>query len=78
MALVFSNENLNDIVKMIKSQEESGLSIKGVRETINNEAEEQKGRLLIMLLVTLGARSLRNLLTGEGTIRIVGGTIRTG
>ena len=78
MALVFSNENLNDIVKMIKSQEESGLSIKGVRETINNEAEEQKGRLLIMLLGTLGASSLRNLLTGEGTIRIVGGTIRTG
>ena len=41
-ALIISNEEMNDIMKMVKSFEECGLLIKGVRETIKNEAKEQK------------------------------------
>ena len=65
-----SNEEMNDSMKMIFiSLEESGLLIKGVRETIKNEAKEQKGGFPRMLLGTLGASLLGNLLTGKGTIR---------
>ena len=50
--------------------------IKGVSETIKNEAKEQKGGLLGMLLHVLGASLLGNLLTGEGTLRAGKNTIR--
>ena len=43
---------MNDIMKIVKSLEESGLLIKGVSEAIKNEAKEQKGRFLEMFLVT--------------------------
>ena len=83
--LVISNEEMNDIIKTVKSFEESGLLIKGVRKTIENEAKEQKEGFLGMLLGTLCATLLGNLLTGkstiradEGTIRAGGGTIRSG
>ena len=74
---LFSLLKMNDIMKIIKSFEESGLLIKGVSETIKNEAKEQKGGFLGMLLDILGASILGNLLTsqGRGTIR---GTIRAG
>ena len=42
-SLIVSNEEINDIMKIVKSLEESGLLIKGVREAIKNEAKEQKG-----------------------------------
>ena len=42
--------------------------IKDVSETIKNEAKEQKGGFLRMLLETLRAMSLGNLLTGKGAI----------
>ena len=58
ITLIISNEEMNDIMKIIKSLEESGLLTKGVRETIQNEAKEQKGGFLGMLLGTLGARLL--------------------
>ena len=64
------------IMKIVKSLAESGLLIKGVRETIKNEAKEQKGGFLSILLGTLGASLLGNLLTGKGTIREGEGTIR--
>ena len=76
--LIISNEEMNDIMKIVKSLEESSLSIKGVTETIKNEAKEQRGRFLGMLLGTLGASLLRNLLTGKGTIRASEGKIRVG
>ena len=60
---------MNDIMKIVKFLEESGLSIKGVSETIQNEAKEQKDGFLGMLLGTLGASLLGNLLTGKGVIR---------
>ena len=57
---------MNDIMKIVKSLEEFGLLIKGA---IKNEAKEQKGGFLSMLLGTLGTSLLGNLLTGKGTIR---------
>ena len=60
ITLIISNEEMNDIMKIIKSLEESVLLTKGVRETIQNEAKEQKGGFLGMLLGTLGARLLEN------------------
>ena len=76
--LIISNEEMNDIMKIIKSLEESGLLIKGVSETVKNEAKEQKGGFLGMLLGTLGASLFGNLLTGKGTIRAGKGTSRAG
>ena len=63
--LIISNEERNDSMKIVKSLEESGLLIKGVSKTIKNEAKEQKGGFLGMLLGTLRANLLRNLLTGK-------------
>ena len=76
--LLTSNEEMNDIMKIGKSLEKSGLLIKGVSQTIKNEAKEQKGGFLGMLLGTLGASILRNLLRGKGTIRAGEDTIRAG
>ena len=66
--IVISNEEMNDIMKIVKSVEESSLLIKGVSEAIKNEAKEQKGRYIGMLLGTLGAILLGNLLTGKGVV----------
>ena len=65
-----------DVMKIVKSLEESGLLITGVTETIKNEAEEQKRGFIRMLLGTLGASLLGNLLTSKGTIRGGEGTFR--
>ena len=73
-----SNKEMEDIMKIIKSLEEFELLIKWVSETIKNEAKKQKGRFLGMLLGTLDASLLGNLLTGKGTIRAGKGTIRAG
>ena len=66
--LIISNEEINDIMKILKSLEESGLLIKGISETIKNEAKEQKGGFLGMLLGTLYPSLLGNLLTGKDAI----------
>ena len=76
--LIISNEEMNDIMKIVKSLEESGLLIKGVSQTIKNETKEQKGLFLGMLLGTLGASLLGNLLTGKGTVRAGECTVRAG
>ena len=64
---------MKDIMKIVKSLEDSGLLLKGVSETIQNEVTEQKGGFLGMLFDTLGAILLGNMLTGnregEGIIR---------
>ena len=62
-------KKVNDIMKRVKSLEISGLLIKVISETIENEAKEQKGGFLRMLLETLETTLLRNLLTGRETIR---------
>ena len=78
---------MNDIMKIIKSPEESGLLIKEVSEIIKNEAKDQTGVFLGMLLGTLGASLLGNLLKGKGaiatsqwwcTVKAGKDTIRTG
>ena len=55
----------NDIMKIVKSLEKSSLLIKGVSKTIKSEAKEQKGGFIGMLLGTLGASLLGNLLTDK-------------
>ena len=67
--LIISTDEIEDIIKIVKSLEDSGLLLKGVTETVQNEVKEQKEGFLIMLLGTLGARVLGNLLTGEGRYR---------
>ena len=64
--------------KKVKSLRESGLLIKGVSETINNEAKEQKEGFLGMLLGTLDVSLLGYLLRGTSIIRADKGTIRAG
>ena len=68
MTLIISNEEINDIMKIATSLKESGLLIKGVSNAIKNETKERKGRFLGMLLGTLSASLLGNLLTGKDTI----------
>ena len=64
--LIISNDEIEDIVKIVKSLEDSGLLLKGLTETIQNEVKEEKGEFLSMLLGTLGSSLLGNLLTGKG------------
>ena len=59
---------MKDLIEIVKSLEDSGLLLKGVSETIQNEAKEQKGGFLSMLLGTLGASLLGNILAGKGAI----------
>ena len=78
MALIISNEEMEYIMKIVKSLEESGLLIKGFSETIKNDAKEQKGELLTKLLGTLVASMLGSVLTRRGVIKACEGTIRIG
>ena len=76
--LIISNDEMEDIIKIVKSLEDSGLLLKGVSETIQNEEKEQKGRFLSMLLGTLGTSLLRNMLADKGISRAGEGFIRAG
>ena len=85
--LIISNNQMEDIIEIVKSLEDSGLLLKGVTETVQNEVKEQKGRFLSMLLGTLGASFLGNILAGKGAIatshgreinRAGEGTVRAG
>ena len=67
--LITWNEEMNDIMRIVQLLEESVLLIKRVSETIKNEAKEQKGGFVGILLSTLGASLLGNLLTVKGAIR---------
>ena len=69
---------MKDIIKIVKSLEDSGLLFKGVSETIQNEAKEQKGGFLSMLLGTLGASLLGNILAEKGINRAGEGIVRAG
>ena len=65
-------------LKVDKSLEDSGLLLEEVSETIKNEAKEQKGGFLSMLLGALGASLLGNMLAGKRVIRAGEGTVRVG
>ena len=67
--LIISNEEMNHIIKIIQALEDSDILLKGVTKTIKNETKEQKRGFLSMLLGTLGASLLGNLLTGKGILR---------
>ena len=67
--LITSNEEMNDIMKIVQALEDSNIFLKGVTKTIKNEAKEQKGCFLSMLLGALGASLLENILSGKGTVR---------
>ena len=67
--MIISNEEMNDIMKFIQALEDSNILLKGVTKTIKNEAKEQKGGFLSILLGTLRASLLGNLLTGKGIVR---------
>ena len=60
---------MNDIMKIVQALEDSNILLKGVTKTVQNEVKEQKGGFLSMLLGTLGASLLGNLLTGKGIYR---------
>ena len=60
---------MNDVMKILRALEDSNILLKGVIKTIKNETKEQKGRFLSMLLGTLGASLLGNLLSGKGIVR---------
>ena len=64
--LIISNDEMEDILKIVKSLEDSGILLKGVNETIKNEAKEQKGGFLSTLLGTLGASLLGEMLLVKG------------
>ena len=66
---------MNDIMKIIKALKNSGILLKGVSKAIENEIKEQRGGFLSMLLGTLGASLLGNLLTGKGMMRAGEGKI---
>ena len=55
---------MNDMIKIIQAPEDSNILLKGVTKTIKNETKEQKGGFLSMLLGTLRAILLGNLLAG--------------
>ena len=81
--LIISNDEMEDIFKIVRSLEDSGVLLEGVSETIRNEAKEQKGGFLSMLLGTLGASLLGDVLIGKGIAKAGygfkgKGTIRVG
>ena len=80
VTIIISNDEMDDILKIVKSLEDSGVLLKGVSETIQDEAKEQRGGFLSMLIGTLGASLLGDLLTkklsGKGVIRAGEGVIR--
>ena len=67
--MIISNEQMKDILKEVTYLEESGLLVKGTSKTIANEAQEQKGGFFPLLLGTLGASLLGNVLAGKRVIQ---------
>ena len=80
--LIISNDDMQHLSKIVKSLEDSGILLDGITETVKNELKEQKDGFLSMLLGTLGASLLGDLLTknlsGRGVIRAGEGTVRAG
>ena len=80
--LVISNKEMDDIMKIVQTLEDSNIFLKGVTKTIKNQTKNEKGGFLNVFLGTLGASSLGDLLTknllGKGTVRGREGTIRAG
>ena len=69
---------MDDLIKIVKSLHDSSLLLKGVTESVQNDVKEQRGGFLSMLLGTLGAILLGNLLTGKGIHRAGEEIVRAG
>ena len=67
--LIISNEEMNNIMKIVQALEDLNILLKGVTKTTKDETKEQKVGFLSILLGTLGASLLGNLLTGKGIVR---------
>ena len=67
--LIISNDEMQDLLKILKSLEDSGILLDGITETVKSEVKEQKGGFLSMLLGTLGVSLLCYLLTKNSLIR---------
>ena len=67
---------MNDIIKIVQALEDSNILLKAVTKTIKNETKEQKGGFLSMLICTLGASLLGNLLSGKRTVKAGEGIVR--
>ena len=76
--LIISNKDMDDLIKIVKSLEDPGLLLKGVTESVQNEVKEPRGGYLSMLLGTLGASLLGNLLAGKGIHSAGEGIVRAG
>ena len=74
--LIVSNNDMEDIIKIVKYLEDSGLFSKGVTESVQNEVKEQKRGFLSALLDILGASLLGNLLTRKGINRAGEGIVK--
>ena len=64
---------MNDIMEIVQAIEDSNILLKGATKTIKNETKEQKRGVLSMLLGTLGASLLGNVLTGRGVVKTSSG-----
>ena len=73
---ITSNEEMNDIKKIVQVLEDSNILRKGVTKTVKNETKEQKRGFFSMLLGTLGASLLGILLAGKGIVRAVSGNTK--
>ena len=67
--LIISNKEMNGMMKIVHALEDSNILLKGVTKTIKNETKEQNGGFLGMLLGTLGASLVVNMLVGNGIVR---------
>ena len=76
--LIIEQEDMNNIIKIIEALENSGILLKRVTKTIDNETKEQRGGFFSMLLETLGASLIGNLLSGKGLARAGEGIVRAG
>ena len=68
-SLIISNEEMNDIMKIVQALEDSNILLNGFTKTIKSETKEQKGGFLSILLGTSGASLLGNLLSGKGIVK---------
>ena len=69
---------MNDIMIIIEALENSGILLKGVKKSIENETKEQRGGFFSMLLGRLGSSLLCNLLSGKRMMRAGEGIVRAG
>ena len=66
LTLIVSNDDMKDLIIIVTALEEHDILLRGISKTIKNETREQKRDFLSMLLGTLGASLLGNLLSGKG------------